>query len=320
MHRRTVLKGVAGGLGLAVLHANGPVLASDGRYRGPILDAHIHQFDPRRPQGIPWPEKGDAIYGPALPSQYFKQAAVLGIKGAIAVEASPWREDNFWLLDTVRADHRMVGFVGNLPLGEKAFAQDYKRFESEPLFLGTRYGNLWDRDLADALQKPGFISDLKTLAASGRTLDSANPDPKLLRDLLTLGDRVPELAIMVDHLPNATVAHEQLSAYTKDLEEISKRPRVFMKLSEIPRVAAGAQKAVFDVGMYKDVLGNLWALFGEDKTVFGSDWPNSEHLGSLAQTVGLAESFLGALPLAVQQKVLIDNAKRFYHINHPILS
>jgi L-fuconolactonase len=51
----------------------------------------------------------------------------------------------------------MVGSVGNLPLGEKGFAQDYLRLELEPLLLGTRYGDLWDRDLADALQKPGSL-------------------------------------------------------------------------------------------------------------------------------------------------------------------
>ena len=26
-------------------------------YSGPIIDSHLHLFDPRRPQGIPWPEE-----------------------------------------------------------------------------------------------------------------------------------------------------------------------------------------------------------------------------------------------------------------------
>jgi hypothetical protein len=26
----------------------------------PIIDAHIHLFDPLRPGGVPWPEKTDA--------------------------------------------------------------------------------------------------------------------------------------------------------------------------------------------------------------------------------------------------------------------
>jgi L-fuconolactonase len=27
----------------------------------PIIDTHIHLFDPRRPQGIPWPKKDDEL-------------------------------------------------------------------------------------------------------------------------------------------------------------------------------------------------------------------------------------------------------------------
>ena len=42
----------------------------------PIIDTHIHLFDTRRPQGVPWPDKKDAIlYQPALPDRYRKIAA-----------------------------------------------------------------------------------------------------------------------------------------------------------------------------------------------------------------------------------------------------
>jgi L-fuconolactonase len=318
MHRRTVLKGVVSGIGLAAFHASRPLQASDGQYSGPILDAHIHQFDPRRPQGIPWPEKNDSIYAPALAPEYFRNAAPLGVQSAIAVEASPWIDDNFWLLDTVKSDKRMAGFVGNLPLGEKGFAQSYTRLEAEPLFLGSRYGNLWDRDLGNALQTPAFIADLKTLSQNKRTLDSANPDPRLIKNLLLLSDRVPELPIMIDHLPNANVPRADRQAYISDLTELSKRPTVFMKLSEIPRLEPSAKNARFDISVYREGLDALWSLFGENKVVFGSDWPNSEHLGSLEQTIGLAKSFLQNQSLAAQKKVFADNARHFYGLSQRV--
>jgi hypothetical protein len=67
----------------------------------PIIDTHIHLFDPTRPRGVPWPNKDDAIlYRPALPERYRKIAEPFGITGAIEVEASPWLEDNqgSWIL------------------------------------------------------------------------------------------------------------------------------------------------------------------------------------------------------------------------------
>ena len=37
----------------------------------PVIDAHIHLFDPTRPGGVPWPEKTDTtLYRPALPPRY----------------------------------------------------------------------------------------------------------------------------------------------------------------------------------------------------------------------------------------------------------
>ncbi|MSV32715.1 MAG: amidohydrolase, partial [Bryobacterales bacterium] len=46
----------------------------------PIIDTHIHLFDPRRPQGIPWPPKDNAImYKPALPDRYRALTKALGI-------------------------------------------------------------------------------------------------------------------------------------------------------------------------------------------------------------------------------------------------
>ena len=52
----------------------------------PILDAHIHLFDPTRPQGVPWPAKDDTVlYKPALPDRYRKIATPFGIVGAIEI-------------------------------------------------------------------------------------------------------------------------------------------------------------------------------------------------------------------------------------------
>ena len=153
-------------------------------YSGPIIDSHLHLFDPRRPQGIPWPEPGNRLYAAHLPADYWALAAPHNVVGAIAVEASPWRDDNRWLLHTLRSDPRMLGFVGNLDPLHADFARDLEALADEPLFLGLRYGNLWDRDLLLDQTRPGFIDGLRQLAATGRSLDSANPNPRLIKGLL----------------------------------------------------------------------------------------------------------------------------------------
>ena len=125
----------------------------------PIIDAHIHLFDTARPQGVPWPGKDNAtLFQPALPPRLRRIAAPLGVTGAIAIECSPWLEDNQWLLDTAAGDRFLLGVVGNLEPGQPAFRAQLERFRRNPLFLGIRYGNLWGRDLSAAVRRPAFIA------------------------------------------------------------------------------------------------------------------------------------------------------------------
>ena len=172
----------------------------------PIIDTHIHMFDTRRPGGVPWPATTDtALYKPALPERYASIAGPLGVVGAIVVEASPLVSDNDWVL-SVAANHPIiVGMVGDLIPATPSYQKDLERLHANPLFLGIRYGNLWDRDLAVDAKKPGFLPGLKMLAEQGLVLDSANPDPALIRAIAGVADHLPELRIVIDHLPSARV-------------------------------------------------------------------------------------------------------------------
>jgi L-fuconolactonase len=110
----------------------------------PIIDTHIHLFDTKRSQGVPWPPKDDPIlYKPALPARYIQITRLLGIVGAIEIEASPWLEDNQWVLDVAAKNPVIVGTVGDLEPGKPQFAKQLERFHKNPLFRGIRYGNLW---------------------------------------------------------------------------------------------------------------------------------------------------------------------------------
>src|SRR5689334_11230391 len=156
MERRTFLE-VAGGTAMSALYADAATI--------PIIDTHIHLFDPTRPGGVPWPPKDNTVlYKPALPDRYRKIAGPLGVKGAIEVEASPLLEDNQWVLDVAAKDTIIVGTVGDLEPGKPEFGKQLERFHRNPLFRGIRYGNLWNRDLGAELAKPEFIAGLKLLA------------------------------------------------------------------------------------------------------------------------------------------------------------
>jgi L-fuconolactonase len=289
----------------ALLAASSALAAQAGV---PVLDTHIHLFDPRRPQGIPWPPKENKlIYKPTLPADFARVAQPHNVVGAIEVECSPWFDDNQWILDVIAKDKLMVGTIGNLEPDKADFRQQLDRFAKNKLFLGIRYGNLWGRDLGEGLKKPEFVAGMKALAAAGRTLDSANPNAKLLDDLLRLTDAVPTLRVVIDHLPNFKPGVAQAVA---QIRQFGPRPQVWVKLSAVLQNVDG--KVNRDVARYKDTLDTLFGIFGADRVLYGSDWPNSEPLGPYDHIFTVVKQYFATKPQDVREKYFLKNSQAAY--------
>jgi predicted TIM-barrel fold metal-dependent hydrolase len=279
----------------------------------PIIDTHIHLFDTARPQGVPWPNKENAVlYKPALPSRYRRIAAPLGVVGAIEVEASPWLEDNQWVLDVMREDTIMVGTVGDLEPGKPEFRKHLERFHANPLFLGIRYGNLWGRNLAADLDKPEFVADLKALAAAGLSLDTANQNPALVAAALRTKDLVPGLRLVIDHLPQMQppAALPARDAWVRDLRELAARPHVYVKISEVLRRVDG--RVPEDLDFYRPRLDELFGIFGEDRVLYGSDWPNSDNWAEYPKVLAVVREYFMAKGRAIAEKYFWRNSLAAY--------
>jgi predicted TIM-barrel fold metal-dependent hydrolase len=85
---------------------------------------------------------------------------------------------------------------------------------------------------------------------------------------------------------------------------------VFVKLSEVPvRVGNNVPK---DASFYKDKLDGIWDVFGEDHVLFGSDWPNSDHLASYAETLSLVRSYVSTKGSVASEKYFWRNSIAAY--------
>ena len=270
MNRRTFL-GVAAGLTLADAGAQTPSSI-------PVIDTHIHLFDTSRPGGVPWPSKNNpahkVMYQPSLPSRYRKVVDGLGIVGAIEIECSPLLEDNQWVLDVARDDTIMVGTVGHLTPGTPEFRPNLERFHKNPLFRGIRYG-LGGR-AGQEVDKPEFIADLKALADADLVMDTANPSVSLLEGVVQVSDRVPNLRLVIDHLPQMLRPTESVAqaSYDASMKAIKGRPQIYVKVSEVLRRAD--DKIPVDLDFYRPRIDEVLDVFGIDRVLYGSDWPNAD--------------------------------------------
>jgi L-fuconolactonase len=99
-------------------------------------------------------------------------------------------------------------------------------------------------------------------------------------------------------------------SYDDNLRELSKRPGVYVKGSEILRRVDG--RVSLDVMQYKGELDKLWDLFGEDRIFFGSDWPNSDALATYDGTFGVAKEYIQTRSEAARQKYFWKNSIAVY--------
>jgi L-fuconolactonase len=289
----------------------------------PIIDCHIHLFDGTRPQGAPY--KGGRAFpgGVALPSMYAKIAKPLGIVGVIEVDASPWLEDNLWVLETIQPERIMVGTVGNLRPEKPEFGEYLERFAKNPLYRGIRYGNLWGYDMVAQVDNSAFIDGLKLLAQHDLVLETANQNVPLLQAAVRVNDRVPQLRIVLNHLPALDPTPENQTAYDAVLKEISQRKNIWTKLSEIvhpvrtgPRPAPGTAPPppLIEHGLapHRARLDTLMGTFGEDRVVFGSDWPNAVGVSEVPDTVALVREYFAGKSRQAAEKYFWKNSVAAY--------
>src|SRR5207247_1039147 len=98
--------------------------------------------------------------------------------------------------------------------------------------------------------------------------------PSLLPYLARLIERVPELRIVINHLPFDPPADAaDRAAYQGALLGLSKWAQVYAKVSNVPR--RSGDRVTEDASFYRPALDELWEIFGEDRLIYGSNWPVS---------------------------------------------
>lgn len=274
----------------------------------PIVDAHVHLWDPQR-LSYPWlseaPDIDRAFVGDDFAALH--PAPVEAIFVEAGREARQADDEIGWIRAEAGKHAWLRGAIAHVTLEDPVEAvQAIRRHADDPFAVGVR------RNIQD--EGPGFTEDVilrggvRLLGQAGLPFDACVRQGQL-PELARLAAACPQTTIVLDHLgkPRATGRDE----WSRDLRQLAEHPNVVCKLSGLATEVAGAD-APRDLMV--SLLGEALEVFGPERCLYASDWPVMTLATDYRAWLDLVREALEPYPETDVAAVLRGNALRVYRL------
>lgn len=281
----------------------------------PIIDSHVHLWDPNRYR-MPWLDHSPAINKPMGLPEYAEATEGIAVEGLVylQVEVAP----PYALLearDLVNLQSGNPIIKGIVPWAPLEFGEHVRYFLEELVKLGPGIKGVrrlvQDEPDPEFCLQPGFIRGNQILAEYGLSSDicckfhQLGPNVELVR-------RCPETFFILDHIAKPNIRGGELEPWATQMRELASLPNVVCKISG---VATEADHANWTVEEIKPYVRHALEVFGEDRVLFGSDWPVATLATSYRRWVETLEQLTDDLSDAAKRKLWRDNAIRAYRLD-----
>ncbi|SFC93423.1 L-fuconolactonase [Bosea sp. CRIB-10] len=270
------------------------------------IDAHQHFWSlARGDYGWLTPALG-VIHRDFGPADLAPLLAAHGIERTILVQAAPTRAETTYLLDIAATTPFVAGAVGWTDFDAPDVAEHIAILAGDPLLVGLRP---MVQDIAEDnwLMHPALAPAFEAMTAHGLVFD-ALLKPRHIPAMLTVLERHPDLACVIDHGAKPDLVSGDLAAWRDGMIALAAHPGLTCKLSGLV-TEAGPDWALETL---RPVVEHLLATFGPERLIFGSDWPVVTLRASYAQWFEAAEALLGDLTDAQRTAVFGGNAAKLY--------
>src|SRR5579859_645896 len=280
----------------------------------PIVDSHVHLWDPQRFR-MPWlddnahlrqrfelPEYAAATQGLPVEAMVYLQVDVTPAYGLL--EAT-------WAAERAERDGRVLGIVAWAPLEDGRVTGSYLDALAKigaPL-KGVRRLIQSETD-PDFPIRPDLLDGLRLLPSYGLSFDICIRHDQLARTI-EMVRACPETAFVLDHLAKPDVKGHRLEPWRAHLAELAELPNVVCKVSGLVTEADLAHWTPAELEPY---VSHVLDVFGQDRVLFGGDWPVVTLAASYQRWVSVLDSMTGHLPTDARRKLWADNARRVYRL------
>ena len=273
-----------------------------------IYDTHQHFWDFKL-RDYDWIEKGSILEKNYLPENLKPNIDQVEIDKVVSVQAHQSLEDTFWLLDLAEQNDFIAGVVGWVDLTSKDLNKVLDKLQKNSFFKGVRH--VWHDETEESwIVQESVLNGIKELSNRGIPFDFL-ARPNHLPYIPKVFENAPNLKGVLDHIGKPLIAEGIFEPWGKLISEISTIPNLFCKISGM--ITEASEK--WEVNDFNKYVYHVFNEFGEDRVMFGSDWPVCLLAGEYKQVFELPQKVLEKdLNENVKRKFLSDNAKKFYSL------
>ncbi len=281
---------------------------------GPIVDSHVHLWDPDG-ISVSWLKTSPKLNRPHGLAEY--DAATAGVEVDAIVYLEIDADPSYRLTEAkqiaalAERDRRIQGIVACAPLedGDQVRALLADLVAIGPLVKGIRRIYQADPDPACCL-RPGFVRGVQLLPEYGLTCDLCLNHTQVA-STIELVRRCPGTEFILDHIAKPDIRGGGLDPWRGQMAELAGFPNIVCKISGAVNEADHAAWTVADIRPYVE---HVLTVFGEDRVVFGGDWPVVTHAAPWRGWVDALDEITAGFSDGAKRKLWAKNARRFYRL------
>ena len=278
-----------------------------------IIDGHQHFWDPARAE-YPWMDAAELApirraFGPADLAPLLHQN---GIDASILVQCRGSIEETEEFLRIAATTPFVIGVVGWADLTDGALDETLRRLRALPggdRLVGIRH-QVHDEADPDWLLREDVQRGLKAVFSHDLAYDFLVRTRELPAAIAT-AQAFPQSRFVLDHAAKPPIADGFGRDWSERIAALAACGNVWCKLSGL---ATEAKWADWDAERLFPAIAHAATCFGEDRLIFGSDWPVCLLAGSYGEIKTALEACLARLGPRVREKAFGANAKAAYRL------
>ncbi|MNK33922.1 Amidohydrolase [compost metagenome] len=273
------------------------------------IDTHQHfwKFDPIRDSWIT--EEMQVIRRDFSPLDIQFVLERNGFGGSVAVQADQSKEETAYLVQLANDYPFIKGVVGWIDLQAADIRQQLDGYQSDTVIKGFRHIVEGEAD-PDFLIRPAVLNGLKALADYGYTYDLLIR-PRHYAATLDCVQQNPNLQFVLDHIAKPPIKSKAFDEWATFIDALSAFPNVVCKVSGL---ATEADWEGWKLDDFKQYLEHIFARFGKERIMYGSDWPVCLLAASYEESIAIVEDKLGQFKAAEKNAFWAENAIRVYNL------